>query len=54
MISPYLMMSKRGRVIVERDLYFVYLYFVFMLDIFLFCVIFSIVDMYWIFDVFVL
>ena len=32
--------------------YILCLYFVFMLDIF--CVIFSIVDMYWIFDVFVL
>jgi len=36
--SPYLMMSKRGRVIYERDLYFVYLHFVlFLLDIFSLC-----------------
>ena len=38
---PLLMMSKRGRVIVERDLYFVYLYFVFG-----HLLIFSMVDMY--------
>ena len=39
--SHYLMMSKRGRVIDERDLYFVYLYFVFG-----HLLIFSMVDMY--------
>ena len=50
MTSPYLMMSKRGRVIDGRDHFILGLYFVFVFCIFVGPSVIFIVDMYLIFN----